>query len=162
VPLAEIVLDLVGEELLAAVGLHPLHRERHPGGHPVEEGQGVGGRPARVEAQDLPARAVVDGGVLVEPGPDLAGVHLHAVARDGPAVAPGTLALERGSLEPVLAVADETLWMVSSASSSPCRRARGRTILALLTAACIFVIANRSARSENGALEHLVCGPGMR
>ena len=29
VPLPEIVLDLVGEELLAAVGLHLLHREGH-------------------------------------------------------------------------------------------------------------------------------------
>jgi hypothetical protein len=48
-------------------------------------------------------------GVLVEPGHDLAGVHLHAVTRDGPAIAPGAFPLEAGSLEPVLAVADEDL-----------------------------------------------------
>src|SRR5215218_7787012 len=105
----EPVLDLVGEELLAAVGLHPLHRERHLGGHAVEERQGVGGRPAREDAEDLEARAVVDDGVPVEAWRDLAGVHLHPVARDRPAVAPGALPLEAGPLQPVLAVADEDL-----------------------------------------------------
>jgi hypothetical protein len=69
--LAQIVLDLVGEELPAAVGLHALHREGHLLEHVLEEVAGVGGGPARVEAQDLPARAVVDGGVLVEAGADL-------------------------------------------------------------------------------------------
>src|SRR5215218_8129734 len=119
----EPVLDLVGEELLAAVGLHPLHRERHLGGHAVEERQGVASRPAREDAEDLEARAVVDGGVLVEAGADLAGVHPHTVARDGSAVVPGALAPQLRPLEPVLAVGrTRTLWMVSSASLSPCRR----------------------------------------
>src|SRR4028119_2487999 len=68
-----------------------------------------GGAAARAGARGLPARAVGDGGVLVEPGPDLAGVHLHAVARDRPAVPLRTLALQSRPLEPVLAVTDEDL-----------------------------------------------------
>jgi hypothetical protein len=103
------VLELVGEEPLAAAGLRPLHGERHPRPYAVEEGQGVGGGPARVEAEGPPARAGVDGGVLVEAGRDLAGVHLHAVARHRAAGAPGALPLEAGPLQPVLAVAGQDL-----------------------------------------------------
>ena len=44
-----------------------------------------------------------------EPGRDLAGVHLHPVARDGPAVALGALPLQPRPLEAVLAVADQDL-----------------------------------------------------
>jgi hypothetical protein len=83
VPLAELVLDLVGEELLAAVGLHPLHGERHLGHDVLEEVAGVGGGAARVETHDLPAGTIIDRGVLVETGPDLAGVHLHPVPGTG-------------------------------------------------------------------------------
>src|SRR3712207_9202371 len=92
--LAEIVLDLVGEELPAAVGLHPLHREGHLLEHVLEEVAGAGGGPARIEAHHLPAGGVVDGGVLIEAALDLAGIHLHAVAGYRPAVAPRPLAPE--------------------------------------------------------------------
>ena len=67
----------------AASGLDALDRERHLLEHLLEEGQGVGGRAARIEAQHLEAGAVVDGGVLVEAGADLADVELDAVAGTG-------------------------------------------------------------------------------
>src|SRR5918994_573964 len=52
--LPEIVLDPVGEELPAAVGLHALHREGHLLEDVLEEVAGVGRGPARVEAHHLP------------------------------------------------------------------------------------------------------------
>jgi hypothetical protein len=108
-PSLQLLLDLVGEELLTAVGLDALHGERHFLEHLLEEGQAVGGGAARVEAEDLEARAVVDRGVLVEAGADLADVDLHPVAGYRAAVALGALAAEWASLQPALAVADEDL-----------------------------------------------------
>jgi len=86
-----------------------LDRERHGRAHPGEEADGVAGGLAGEEAGYLPARAVVDGIVLVEAAGDLADVHLDAVAGDGAAVAPGTLAAQPGSSQLVLAVADQHL-----------------------------------------------------
>src|SRR3954454_24500806 len=82
-PVLQALLDPVGEELPAAVGLDALHREGHAGAHPLEEVERAGGIPVRIDAQHLPAGAVVDRGVLVEDGGDLAGVELDA-ARPGP------------------------------------------------------------------------------
>src|SRR5687768_3828861 len=106
-PLAQLVLDLIGEELLATIGLEALDGEWHLGGHAREEVAGVGGGPAGIEAEDLEAGTIVDGRVLVEAGPDLAGIHLHPVSGNRPAIAPGTLPPQPWSLELVLAVADQ-------------------------------------------------------
>src|SRR6478735_7146563 len=80
-PVTQAALDLVGEELTAAVGLDALHREGHAGAHALKEVERVAGTFVRIDAQHLPAGAVVDGGVLVEARCDLAGVELDAVAR---------------------------------------------------------------------------------
>lgn len=78
----EPLLHRVGKELRAAVGLYALDWEHHLFDHGVKEIQRVPGRTAEIDAQDPPSRAVIDRGVLINAGGDLAPVHLYTVARD--------------------------------------------------------------------------------
>jgi hypothetical protein len=69
--------------------------------------EGVGGCGAAVDAEHLVAAAIVDRGVLIDARPDLADVHLNAIARDGTAVAACSLAPPARSLQNLIAMADE-------------------------------------------------------
>jgi hypothetical protein len=67
-PFAQPVLDVVGEELLAAVGLDPLDGERHLLDDALEEVERAPGVLAGVRGEHLEVGAVVDGGVLGQGG----------------------------------------------------------------------------------------------
>jgi hypothetical protein len=54
-PVLQALLDLVGEELPAAVGLDALHGKGHAGAHAIEEVERAGGVPVGVDAEHLPA-----------------------------------------------------------------------------------------------------------
>jgi len=62
--------------------------ERHLFGDTIQEEQGIARVSARVNAQNSKARAVIDRRVLIHAWRELHRVHLHAIARDRPAVAP--------------------------------------------------------------------------
>lgn len=75
------LLNVIGQEFLAAIGLDALVREGHLLGDTVEEGERAAGRLARIDAEPLVSGAVVDRCGLVEPLGDLADVHLHPIGR---------------------------------------------------------------------------------
>lgn len=108
-PGLQLLLDRVGEELLTAIGLNALDRERHLLDDLFEKCQCAGRGPAGKETQHLEARAVVDGGVLIEAGADLADIDLDAVARDGTTVALDALPPQQPTFQMALAVPDEDL-----------------------------------------------------
>ena len=103
------VLDLVGEEFLATVGLDALDRDRYLLDELIEKRQGRLRRWAGEEANHLITRAIVDRRVLVEPRSDLADVHLDAVAGDRPRIALPTLSHQPRPLQPVQPVPAESL-----------------------------------------------------
>jgi hypothetical protein len=75
-----------------AVGLDALNGKGHLLPHAFEEVDSVGGGAAGIEADNLEARAVVDGDVLVELRRNLTDIDLDTIARNRPAVALGALA----------------------------------------------------------------------
>jgi hypothetical protein len=91
----------------------------HAGDDLVEEGESAGGGLVGRQAGDAIAGAVVDGGVLEEALTNLADVHLHALAGDRAAVAPGSLPLELGAAEPVLVVPDQLHQLIDQAADPP-------------------------------------------
>lgn len=75
----------------------------------LRKGNRVGGSLAREDAGDLPARAVVDCGILIDAGGNLADIDLDAVTRHRPAVGLAALAAQARSLQQVLAVPHQHL-----------------------------------------------------
>ena len=77
----QLLLELVSEELAPAVGLDSLNRKWHFFEDFFEEKQRVGRCCARVKGQHSDASAIIDGGILIQPWRDLAGIHLHSITR---------------------------------------------------------------------------------
>jgi hypothetical protein len=101
-PIHEALLNGFGKELATAVGLDALDRERHLLDDVIEKIESAHRRSSAIKAQDLVAAAIVDRSVLIDSGPDLADIHLDALPRDRPAVAPFALAPPPRPLEDLL------------------------------------------------------------
>lgn len=108
-PVAQLVLHLVGEELLSAIGLNALNGKRHGRAQLPQKGNRVGGSLAREDAGDLPAGAIVDCSVLIDAGGNLADIDLNAIAGHRPTVSLAALAAQAGPLQQVLAVPNQNL-----------------------------------------------------
>lgn len=67
-PCAQLILDPVGEELLSAIGLHPLDGKRQFDAGSLKKGERVGGGLPHIERGQQPSGAVVHSRVLYSPG----------------------------------------------------------------------------------------------
>jgi len=81
---AQSILELEAHELTSAVALDALERKRELLDQSLlKKMHGVGSRAGRVEPPHSQPGAVVDGGELVQPLADLAGVHLDSIPWHG-------------------------------------------------------------------------------
>ncbi len=84
------ILELDADEFATPVGLDALDGKGKLAQHSrLEEVDGIGSGASRVKAQDTHPGAIINGGELVEVASHLAGVYLHAVARNWTGVAFG-------------------------------------------------------------------------
>ena len=75
-------LDFVGSEFSASISLDPLNGKGHFFDHPLQEGERIGRRPSRIEADHDDAGALIDSRILVQLGANLTGIHMDPVTRD--------------------------------------------------------------------------------